>query len=142
MREIRKKENKNQEFFDLCKYIEIFKYDENQKLKQASCLQLRGLVNGKDFGHREYNGESKYPIKSVLIAFQINKNKILNSIQGKNFTNEISQMRYICKIMRLKNAEKTQESIQNMDTDILSHNGGTYQKKTEDLKNERLNELW
>lgn len=29
-----------------------------------------------------------------------------------------------------------------MDTDILSHNGGTYQKKTEDLKNERLNELW
>ena len=97
MREIRKKENKNQEFFDLCKYIEreIFKYDENQKLKQASCLQLRGLVNGKDFGHREYNGESKYPIKSVLIAFQINKNKILNSIQGKNFTNEISQMRYI-----------------------------------------------
>ena len=60
-------------------------------------------------------------------------------------------MRYICKIiendipniyMRLKNAEKAQESIQNMDTDILSHNGGTYQKKTEDLKNERLNELW
>lgn len=153
MREIIKKENKNQEFFDLCKYIEkeIFKYDENQKLKQASCLQLRGLVNGKDFGHREYNGESKYPIKSVLIAFQINKNKILNSIQGKNFTNEISQMRYICKIiendipniyMRLKNAEKAQESIQNIDTDILSHNGGTYQKKTEDLKNERLNELW
>ena len=44
--------------------------------------------------------------------------------------------------MKLKNAEKTQESIQNMDTDILSHNGGTYQKKTEDLKNERLNELW
>lgn len=46
-------------------------------------------------------GESKYPIKSVLIAFQINKNKILNSIQGKNFTNEISQMRYICKIMKM-----------------------------------------
>ena len=37
MREIRKKENKNQEFFDLCKYIEreIFKYDENQKTRHA-----------------------------------------------------------------------------------------------------------
>lgn len=145
--------NGNTEFFELCAYVEkeIFKYDSNQKLKKPSCLQLRGLANGKDFGHREINGESDYPIKCILIAFQMNKNKILNSIQGKTFKSEITKMKYVCAIvendipdiyMRLRDIGKTEENIETMDTSILSHNGGTYQKKTEEFKNKRLNELW
>ena len=39
-------------------------------------------------------------------------------------------------------ARKTEENIEAMDTSILSHDGGKYQKKTEELKNKRLNELW
>ncbi len=148
-----KRINKNQEFYDLCEYVEkeIFGYDENQKLKQPSCLQLRGLINGKESGWYEVNGASNYPIKCVLIAFQINKNKILNSIRGKDFKSEISKMRYICAIvqndindvyMRLKDIERNKDKIETLDTDILSHNGGEYQKKTEELRNKRLNELW
>ena len=37
---------------------------------------------------------------------------------------------------------KAEENIEAMDTSILSHDGGKYQKKTEELKNKRLNELW
>lgn len=155
MRAVQEKRiNKNQEFYDLCEYVEkeIFGYDENQKLKQPSCLQLRGLINGKESGWYEVNGVSNYPIKCVLIAFQINKNKILNSIRGKDFKSEISKMRYICAIvqndindvyMRLKDIERNENKIETLDTDILFNNSGsTYQKKTEELKNKRLNELW
>lgn len=44
--------------------------------------------------------------------------------------------------MRLKRVEETEENIDKLDTNILSHNGGEYQKKTEELRNKRLNELW
>jgi len=58
---------------------------------------------------------------------------------------------YICKIVennindvysRVNKAKKTEENIKSMDTSNLSHSGGSYQKKTEELKNKRLNELW
>lgn len=149
-----KKINGNQEFYELCAYIEreFYGYDCNQHLKQPACLWLRGLMNGKEAGGwLEVNGVSNYPIKCALIAFQINRIKIINALQGKEFKSEESRMRYICSIvkddidnvyMRLKRAEQTKESIEKLDTNILSYNGGEYQKKTEELKNKRLNELW
>ena len=75
----------------------------------------------------------------------------MSALSSKTFENESYKFNYICKIvennindvyLRVMKAKKSEESIQKMDTDILSHNGGTYQKKTEELKNERLKELW
>lgn len=143
----------NDEFYELCAYIEkeFYGYDENQHLKKPACLWLRGLMNGKEAGWVEVNGVSNYPIKVALIAFQINRNKILNTIQNLEFKSEEAKMKYICSMvsndidnvyMRLKRVEKTKENIDKLDTNILSHNGGEYQKKTEELRNKKLNELW
>ncbi len=75
----------------------------------------------------------------------------MRTISNKVFESESNKFNYICKIvennindvyLRVQKAKKIEENIDKLDTNILSHNGGEYQKKTEELRNKRLNELW
>ena len=75
----------------------------------------------------------------------------MSAISNKVFESESSKFNYICKIvennindvyLRVQRAKKSEENIDKLDTNILSHNGGEYQKKTKELRNKRLNELW
>lgn len=138
---------------ELYQYVkkEILLYDDSQSIPSSFVLRLKGLTKGKYLENKKIEDKADYSYQIILFTFQICKPQIMAAISSKTFKNEQQKFNYICKIvennindvyMRVQKAQKVEENIQSLDTDILSHNGGTYQKKTEEVKNKRLNELW
>lgn len=146
---------KDQEFRDLCEWLEIniFNYDitKGQRLHTEACLVLVGLRNGKSVGNNLTEDYGYYPWNIILMTFKANKNTILNSIKGKDFKSERTKMTYVCKIIQDKinniysrylNAQKTQEKVENVDTSIMTNEGAEYKANTERKVNKRLEGLW
>ena len=145
---------KDQEFRDLCKWLEIniFNYDidNGQRLQTDACLVLVGLRNGKDVANLLTEDNGYYPWNVILMTFKANKSLILKSISGKNFTSERTKMTYICKIVRDQindmysrylNIQKTKEKVEHVDTSIMTNEGAEYQM-TKHKTNKRLEGLW
>lgn len=130
---------------------EILLYDSSQSIPSGLVLRLKGLAKGKYIENRSIGDKADYSYEIVLYTFQICKPSIMSAISNKIFESESSKFHYICKIvennindvyLRVQRAKKSEENIDKLDTNILSHNGGGYQKKTGELRNKRLNELW
>ena len=130
---------------------EILMYDDSQSIPSSLVLRLKGLTKGKFIENRSIQDRADYSYEIVLYTFQICKPSIMNAIASKTFETETNKFNYICKIvennindvyLRVEKAKRSEEKIEKVDTNILSHNGGVYQKKTEEIKNQRLNELW
>lgn len=130
---------------------EILLYDSSQSIPSGLVLRLKGLTKGKYIENRNIEDKADYSYEIVLYTFQICKPSIMSAVSNKVFESESSKFNYICKIvennindvyLRVQRANKLEENIDKLDTNILSHNGGEYQKKTEELRNKRLNELW
>lgn len=130
---------------------EILLYDNSQSIPSNLILRLKGLTKGKYMENRNTEDKADYSYEIILYTFQICKPSIMSALASRTFDSELYKFNYICKIvesnindvyLRVMKAKKTEENIEAMDTSILSHDGGKYQKKTEELKNKRLNELW
>ena len=130
---------------------EILLYDDSQSIPSNLILRLKGLTKGKYMENRNTEDKADYSYEIILYTFQICKPSIMNALASRTFDSESYKFNCICKIvennindvyLRVMKAKKTEEDIESMDTSILSHDGGKYQKKTEELKNKRLNELW
>ena len=142
-----------QQWEELYRYVkkEILLYDDSQSIPSSFVLRLKGLTKGKYLENKNIKDKANYSYQIILYTFQICKPSIMNAISNKTFKSEQYKFNYICKIvennindvyMRIQKAKKAEENIQSLDTNILSHNGGIYQKKTKELRNKRLNELW
>lgn len=130
---------------------EILLYDDSQSIPSSLVLRLKGLTKGKYIENKSIEDKADYSYEIILYTFQICKPSIMSALTNRTFDNESYKFNYICKIVennindvysRVNKAKKTEENIKSMDTSNLSHSGGSYQKKTEELKNKRLNELW
>ncbi len=130
---------------------EILMYDDSQSIPSSLVLRLRGLTNGKYIDNNKIENKANYSFQIILYTFQICKPSIMKALQTKVFDDEKSKFNYICKIvennindvyMRVQKVNKSEENIEMLDTGILSHNGGKYQKKTVEVKNKKLDELW
>jgi len=130
---------------------EILFYDDSQSIPSGLVLRLKGLTKGKYIENRNIKDNADYSYEIVLYTFQICRPSIMSALSNKVFESESNKFNYICKIvennindvyLRVQKIQKSDENIENLDMSILSHNGGKYQKKTEELKNKRLNELW
>lgn len=130
---------------------EILLYDSSQSIPSSLVLRLKGLTKGKCMENKKIPDKADYSYEIVLYTFQICKPLIMSAVSRKTFKTEVSKFHYICKIvennindvyLRVQKVQKTEENIGKLDTGIISHSGGTYQKKTEELKNKRLNGLW
>ena len=130
---------------------EILLYDDSQSIPSSLILRLKGLTKGKYIENKNIEDKANYSYEIVLYTFQICRPSIMSAIANKVFETENNKFNYICKIvennindvyLRVLKTKKSEENIEKLDTNILSHNGGKYQKKTEELKNKRLNELW
>lgn len=147
---------KDQDFRDLCEWLEIniFNYDiaQGQRLQTDACLVLLGLKNGKAIANINTENNGNYPYNVILMTFKANKVQILNAIKGKNFKSERTKMTYICKIVQDKindmysrylNAQKTQEKVESVDTSVMTHEGAEYKSNNTERKiNKRLEGLW
>ena len=130
---------------------EILMYDNSQSIPSNFVLRLKGLTKGKYIENKNIEDKADYSFEIILYTFQICKQTIMKALATKTFENESNKFNYICKIiennindvyLRVNKAKKTEEDIQLLETNVLTYSGGIYQKKTEELKNKRLNELW
>ena len=130
---------------------EILLYDDAQSIPSSFVLRLKGLTKGKYLENKKTEDKANYSYQIILYTFQICKPSIMKALNYKTFENEQNKFNYICKIVennvndvyiRVKNSKKVEDNINNLDTNILSHEKGKYKKKTEEIKNQRLNELW
>ena len=130
---------------------DILLYNDSQSIPSNFVLRLKGLTKGKYIENKNIEDKANYSYEIILYTFQICKPSIMKALANKTFENESGKFNYICKIvennindvyLRVNKAMKIEENIQMLDTNALSHNGGSYKKKTEELKNNKLNELW
>lgn len=142
-----------EQWANLYQYVkkEILMYDDSQAIPSSLVMRLKGLLHGKFIENNKTENKADYSYEIVLYTFQICRPAIMKALSYKTFDNETARFNYICKIVennlndvyiRVKKVEKSEESIQMMDTDVLTHEGSNYQKKTQEVKNQRLNELW
>ncbi len=137
----------------LYKYVkkEILFYDDSQSIPPSLVLRLKGLAKGKYIENRKIKDKANYSFEVILYTFKICGPAVLKAISNKEFENEKNKFNYICKIVennindvysRLIKIKSSDDKINSLDINVLSHKVGKYQKKTEDIKNKRLNELW
>lgn len=138
---------------NLYQYVkkEILFYDDSQSIPSSLVLRLKGLLKGKYIENKNIEDKANYSYETIMYTFQICKPIIMGAIGKKVFETESKKFNYICKIvennindvyLRMIKAQKSQENIEVLDTGILSHDSSEYQRKTEELKNKRLGELW
>lgn len=146
--------NGNQEFWELCLYVEkeIFGYESNQKLQKKAALRLRGLAKGQNIANNSFEQYGEYPYNVILLTFKANKNQIINAIRGKKFESEERKVAYVSAIVRDKlndmytrylNAKKSDEKVVTINTDIMEYQGAEY-KQTNEISeiDDKFEELW
>ena len=130
---------------------EVLHYNDTQSIPKNLILRLRGLSTGKFMDNRRTDDNAKYSFNVVLTAFKICRPEILAALANREFNNESHKFNFICAIVernlndvyeRMQNVERLKENINNVDTEAISHGGQEYKKKTTDLKNKKLDELW
>lgn len=142
-----------EQFDKLYQYVrsEILLYDKSQSLPSSQVLRLKGMAKGKFIENKRVDDKADYSYEIILYAFQISKPTIMSAISSKVFESENQKFNYICKIvennlndvyLRVKNAQKGDEKVQTLNVENLTHRSADYIQKTEEIVNEKLEELW
>lgn len=154
-KELTPEEKKNhQDFLTLCAYIEteILGYEKTQKLQRAGVNRVRGLSKGQVFANNKQEQHGEYPYEVILLTLKANKSKVVNAMRNKNFASEAQAIGYMAAIIRDRlndmytryiNAKKSQERVENIDTNIIEYQGAEYKPTENNNKNEdKYKDLW
>lgn len=145
--------NDNQSWHELCSWVskEIFMYDEKQRLQKNAILRLKGLSTGQVVANNKCEKNGDYSFDIVLMAFKVNKDKILKAISVKEFSSEENKMAYVCAIVRnnindvytkITNAKKTSKKTESVNTDMITHTSVKYKKQSDETTNKKFEDLW
>lgn len=130
---------------------DILSYDENQSLPSNMVLRLKGLLTNKFMENNNIKSTANYSYQTILNTFKFCSPEIHKALRTKSWTSEQHKFNYILKIvegninnvyMRMKNVEKAKEEAKNTTVDTANHTGAEYQKKTKEVTNKLLNDLW
>lgn len=130
---------------------DILGYDENQSLPSNMVLRLKGLLTNKFMENNNIKSTANYSYQTILNTFKFCSPEIHKALKTKSWTSEQHKFNYILKIvegninnvyMRMKNIEKAKEKAKNATVDTAHHTGAEYQKKTKEVTNKLLNDLW
>lgn len=146
------KPRKDQDFRDVCEYIEneIMQYGEDMKLNKPMALRIKGLSNGQFMANKKHKPQANYDFKTILLTFKLCKGTILSAIHGKDFKNEMQKFNYCMAIVeseindvciRLKKVEKSKEKMETMQLDNMENEGAEYKPKSKEV-NKKLSDLW
>jgi len=142
-----------EEWNELYEYVkkEILRYDENMKLPKNLILRILGLKNGKFIANKKTKALGDYSFKIILMTFKINKYEIVNALADKSkFKDESHMINYMMAIIekkindtysRLNRLEQSQIKGENLEI-TESENKAEYKRKTKEVKNSRLKELF
>ena len=129
----------------------IMGYDENQSLSSTMVLRLKGLLTNKFIENNNIESTANYSYEVILNTFKFCSPTINKALRTNSWTNEMHRFNYVLKIvegninnvyLRMKNAEKAKEDAKNSTIDTANHVGAEYQRKTKEVNNKLLNDLW
>ena len=131
--------------------FDILGYDENQALPSNMVLRLKGLLTNKFMANNRIKSTANYSYQTILNTFKFCSPEIYKALRTKSWTSEQHKFNYILKIvegninnvyLRMKNVEKAKEEAESMVLDTANHTGAEYQRKTKEVTNKLLDELW
>lgn len=126
-------------------------YDENQALSSTMVLRLKGLLTNKFIENGNIQDGANYSYEVILNTFKFCSPTINKALKTNSWSNEMHRFNYILKIvesninnvyLRMKNVQKTKEEAENTTIDTANHVGADYQRKTKEVNNKLLNDLW
>lgn len=136
----------------LYQYVKtIMGYDENQALSKDMVLRLKGLLTGKFMENNSVQDNANYSYEVILNTFKYCRQSIQSVFNSKSFANEMYKFNYMLVIveknintvyMRMKAAEKAKEDAKNTMVEAMNHTGAEYQRKSKELTNKLLDDLW
>jgi hypothetical protein len=145
-------EKEKQDWEALYFYVKnLLGYDENQALSSTMVLRLKGLLTNKFMENNNIESTANYSYEVILNTFKYCSPTISKALRTNSWTNEMHKFNYIIKVvegninnvyMRMKNVEKAKEEAKNMTINTTNHTGAEYQRKTKEVNNELLNDLW
>lgn len=137
-----------EETYELVRH-DILGYDENQALSKSMVLRLKGLLNNKYMANKNIVDTANYSYEVVLLTFKYSLPEIKRGLSRGNFSDEQHRFNYCLKIvesnlntvyMKLKNAKKVEEKVEQINTSISTYNGAEYKPKKKD--NNKFKDLW
>lgn len=129
----------------------IMGYDENQALSSTMVLRLKGLLTNKFIENNNIESTANYSYETILNTFKFCSPDLYKALRTNSFKDEMHRFNYVLKIveknintvyLRMKNVEKTKEEAKNTTIDTVNHTGAEYQRKTKEVNNKLLNNLW
>ena len=145
-------EKEKKDWESLYYYVKnLLGYDENQALSSTMVLRLKGLLTNKFIENNNIQDGANYSYEVILNTFKFCSPTINKSLKTNSWTNEMHRFNYVLKIvesninnvyLRMKNAQKAKEEAKNTVIDTANHTGAEYQRKTKEVTNKFLNDLW
>ena len=146
-------EKEKQDWEILYYYVKnnIMGYDENQALSNTMVLRLKGLLTNKFMENGNIQSTANYSYETILNTFKFCYQDIARALRSNSFKDETHRFNYVLKIveknintvyMKMKNIEKAKEEAKSVTISAPTHTGAEYQKKTKEVSNRLLNDLW
>lgn len=145
-------EKEKQDWDSLYFYVKnLLGYDENQALSSTMVLRLKGLLTNKFIENNSIESTANYSYEVILNTFKYCSPTINKALKTNSWSNEMHRFNYVLKIvenninnvyLRMKNLEKTKEEAKNTTVETANHIGADYQRKTKEVNNKLLNDLW
>lgn len=146
-------EKEKQDWDSLYTYVKtsVMGYDENQALSTTMVLRLKGLLTNKFIENGNIESTANYSYEVILNTFKYCNLDVQKALRSNNFKDEMHRFNYILKIveknintvyLKMRSVQKTKEEAQNTTIDTVNHIGADYQRKTKEVNNKRLNDLW
>ena len=145
-------EKEKQDWEALYFYVKkVLGYDENQSLSSTMVLRLKGLLTNKFIENNNIESTANYSYEVILNTFKFCSPTINKALRTNSWSNEMHRFNYVLKIvesninnvyLRMKNVQKTKEEAENTTVDAANHIGADYQRKTKEVNNKLLNDLW
>lgn len=126
-------------------------YDDNQALSSTMVLRLKGLSTNKFIENNNIQDGANYSYEVILNTFKFCSPTINKALRTNSWTGEMHRFNYVLKIvesninnvyLRMKNVQQTKEEAKNTTIDTANHIGAEYQRKTKEVNNKLLNDLW
>lgn len=130
---------------------DLLGYDENQALSSTMVLRLKGLSTNKFMENNNIESTANYSYEVILNTFKFCSPTINKALRTNSWANESHKFNYILKVvenninnvyMRMKNVERAKEEAKNTTINTANHTGAEYQRKTKEVNNDLLNDLW
>lgn len=147
-----KEDKKNwEEIYEFVRH-NVMGYDENQSLSRSMVLRLKGLLTNKFMANNNIADTANYSYQVVLNTFKFCMPDIQKALKNNAFKDEAHKFNYVIKIVesnlntvyiRMRDAEKTKEEINDHDVSYAANYNNTF-KPTENKQgnSKKFEDLW